>query len=423
MKTTMLGNRVSLLATVCSALLYLSMGHNVQATDVTSPATVIATSAPFVELRQTGDGGMIPAYSWTVESNETEFSVRDLTAGQFPIQVTAGALSNSLRVSTNRRVGLGTSTPQKNLHISDMGGTPTVRFDNGSFVWDVEADQIGFSITDTNAGTTPFTVLQGSGRVGLGILTPATLLHAHKSAESSIAETLARFEVADDALGRLDINNSSSSNATFIPRIQGRSGSSVAALITEGLITTDVGTSPAIVYNAAKIAGGAVVNRPLVVYRNNNTAKVTIAANGDVTATSFITASSRTLKDNIVDLDSGRAVEALKQLKPVEFVYKDDATSEKRVGFIAEDVPEIVATADRTAVPIMDVVALVTRIVKDQQQIIGDQQQRIERQSRSIEAQQKTIDAQNNANSEHKKAMDELMRRLVALESRIPAKE
>src|SRR6185369_15118095 len=115
-----------------------------------------------------------------------------------------------------------------------------------------------------------------------------------------------------------------------------------AALINETLITNDVGASPAIVYNAALGAGGPLVTRPLVVYRNNSVAKVTVHANGNVTATSFTNSSSRELKDTICDLTSDKAAAALRQLTPVEFVYKDDETADLRIGFIAEDVPDLI---------------------------------------------------------------------------------
>lgn len=148
-------------------------------------------------------------------------------------------------------------------------------------------------------------------------------------------------------------------------------------------------------------AGGALSVRPLVVYRNNSVAKVTIAANGNVTGTSFISSSSRDLKDKIADLPSDKAAAALRELNPVEFVYKDDETADPRIGFIAEDVPDLIAEPDRKSVPVMDVVALVTRVVKDQQQTIDEQKM-------SIAQQQKTI--------------DELMKRLQALESLASAK-
>src|ERR1043165_8504058 len=98
-------------------------------------------------------------------------------------------------------------------------------------------------------------------------------------------------------------------------------------MIFEGVITNDAGTGPAIAFNAADNVEGTVKSRPLVVFRNDNVAKVTIKANGTVTATSFRPSPSRELKKNIVELDSRVAAEAFEQLAPVEFVYKEDANS------------------------------------------------------------------------------------------------
>jgi len=57
-------------------------------------------------------------------------------------------------------------------------------------------------------------------------------------------------------------------------------------------------------------------------------------------------ASSREYKTDIKKLSTQKAIDALKQLDPVEFAYKAD-TEEKHVGFIAEDAPELVATKDK----------------------------------------------------------------------------
>jgi hypothetical protein len=274
--------------------------------------------------------------------------------------------------------------------------------------WDVEAGGTGFDIKDASAGTNPFTILPGApnsslfvtaiGNVGLGTSSPSTQFHVQKAAQAGVAESIARFDIADDTIGKLEINNVSAGNGIFHPRLRGTTASQAVALTMEGLITSDVGGNPVVAYDAARRGGGAVVTRPLVVFRNNTVVKAKVAANGDMFATSFQASSSRELKDRIVDLDSQKASEALRQLNPVEFVYKDDATGEGRVGFIAEDVPEIVANIDRKSVPVMDVVALVTRVVKDQQQ---------------------TIDEQKKSLDEQKQTIDELMKRFNALESRM----
>ena len=47
------------------------------------------------------------------------------------------------------------------------------------------------------------------------------------------------------------------------------------------------------------------------------------------------------------------------------------------VGFIAEDVPELVATKDRKAMSAMDVVAVLTKAVQEQQDTLEEQQRTI----------------------------------------------
>ena len=54
-------------------------------------------------------------------------------------------------------------------------------------------------------------------------------------------------------------------------------------------------------------------------------------------------ASSRELKENVEDLGVAEAQEALRELAPVKYNYTADK-EEKHVGFIAEDVPDLVAS-------------------------------------------------------------------------------
>jgi hypothetical protein len=80
-------------------------------------------------------------------------------------------------------------------------------------------------------------------------------------------------------------------------------------------------------------------------------------------------ASSREYKDNISKLDTEKAMATLKAMEPVTFNYKADK-SEKHVGFIAEDVPSLVATKDRKGLSSMDMVAVLTKVVQEQQKTI-----------------------------------------------------
>ena len=82
-------------------------------------------------------------------------------------------------------------------------------------------------------------------------------------------------------------------------------------------------------------------------------------------------ASSREYKTDIKQLTAEKAIDTLTQLNPVEFAYKADL-KEKHVGFIAEDAPDIVASKDRKGMSPMDVVAVLTKVVQEQQKTIAE---------------------------------------------------
>ena len=71
-----------------------------------------------------------------------------------------------------------------------------------------------------------------------------------------------------------------------------------------------------------------------------------LKATGNVYANNIQQSSSRELKENIAELSGKEAVEALKNLNPVKFNFKADSDRNRHIGFIAEDVPELVATSD-----------------------------------------------------------------------------
>ncbi len=100
--------------------------------------------------------------------------------------------------------------------------------------------------------------------------------------------------------------------------------------------------------------------------------------------------SSRKFKKEIRKLDSEKAFSAFTVLEPVTYKYK--GTDELRVGFIAEDVPELVANRDRKSLVAMDIVAVLTKVVQEQEKRIEEQQSLIEEQQREIKKQQGRIE-------------------------------
>jgi hypothetical protein len=107
-------------------------------------------------------------------------------------------------------------------------------------------------------------------------------------------------------------------------------------------------------------------------------------------------ASSRSLKENIESLSTGEALDALTKLNPVKYNYKVDKT-DKHVGFIAEDVPDLVAASDRKGLSPMDVTAVLTKVVQEQQNMIQEQQK---------------------VNQEYKRIISELQERIANLEKK-----
>ena len=88
-------------------------------------------------------------------------------------------------------------------------------------------------------------------------------------------------------------------------------------------------------------------------------------------------ASSRAYKENIISLTTEKANKTLDGLNPVEYNYKIDK-EDKHVGFIAEDVPELVATKDRKGLSPMDIVAVLTRVVQEQKNTIAELSKKVD---------------------------------------------
>ncbi len=85
----------------------------------------------------------------------------------------------------------------------------------------------------------------------------------------------------------------------------------------------------------------------------------------------WINASSRALKENIKPLSTKEALTAFNKLQPVTYNYKSDK-KEQVVGFIAEDVPELVAIKSRDGLSSMDMVAVLTKVVQEQDKSLAE---------------------------------------------------
>ena len=102
------------------------------------------------------------------------------------------------------------------------------------------------------------------------------------------------------------------------------------------------------------------------------TNKLHVVGNGYFTGT-VTTGSSRSLKKDIEPLSEKEAISALQELKPIKYFYKADDKDQK-LGFVAEDVPGLVAENDRKSLSSMDLATLAITVIQKQQKMIENLQ-------------------------------------------------
>ncbi len=314
-----------------------------------------------IHFMDTSNSASFPSNDWRIVANDTSnggsnyLAIEDSNAGTQVFRVDAGAGANALRVDSQGDVGIGTATPVVELHVAD-GDSPTLRLEqNGSSgftpqTWDVAGNETNFFVRDaTNGSRLPFKIKPGApdnslfvaanGNIGIGTASPSFVMHAVRSG-ANVAY------VAQRSAGATTFMNATASFGQF----------------------------------------GTTTDHPLRLLVNTDT-KMTLNADDSLTMASgatcsaggaWLNASSRELKDGVRSLSAGEAHDVLDGLEPVHFRYKNDET-ENNVGFIAEDVPDMVATKDRKSLSSMDIVAVLTKVVQDQQSTIVQLEERLER--------------------------------------------
>ncbi len=103
-----------------------------------------------------------------------------------------------------------------------------------------------------------------------------------------------------------------------------------------------------------------------------------LEVNGALTYWSVAQVSSRKLKKNILDISAEEAVQSLAQLNPVKYNLKADKDNNLHLGFIAEDVPDLVASRDRQTISNDHIVALLTKVIKEQEKRLLELAEKVE---------------------------------------------
>ena len=198
-----------------------------------------------------------------------------------------------------------------------------------------------------------------NGYVGIGTTTPEATLDVNGTVRTRNAVT-AHFvgATSDSALKMMDIgvNNSDASQKSDVGFQMGN--------LRENFAWVFRTWEPSKGFAIAKYGNGA--KKEFMLYDTDPTNPRTVVlklGNGASCDGTWNDASSRELKQNIRPLSDEEALKAFEQLRPVTYAYKANP-DEFRVGFIAEDVPDLVANNNRKSLSAMDMVALLAKVVQ-----------------------------------------------------------
>jgi hypothetical protein len=322
-----------------------------------------------IKFQDTSNSSSFPSNDWQITANEStngglnKFSIDDVDGNKIPFTIEAGAPSHSLYVESSGEVGFGIQEPVVELHIAD-GDTPTVRLDQdgsggwGTHVWDVAGNETNFFIRDvTNGSKLPFRIIPGA---------PTSSLYITSS-------------------GKIGLNKAGANTNLHIVDI----GNVAPGIQLDYTVPDSIDQDWQIIGDSPNFRIYDVTNTKDLLTVEASSGNVLIAGNLEL-------GSSRSYKDNIRDLTTNEALETLQDLRPVAYNLKADP-EELSVGFIAEDVPDLVAVNGRRSLSPMDIVGVLTKAVQEQQSTIEQQQATISELSQKLlelERRMGTLDAQ-----------------------------
>ncbi len=313
---------------------------------------------------------------------------------------------------TGEQVTLTSATPQVTF-IDNVGpDTRTFRF------LGFDAD---FRFEDITAQTIPFLISGGAptGSIRVGATGQVGINNFFPDANSQL-------DVRSTLLNGLLLKSTTSSGhylrvenaeGVFRSGVQGNGDAQFGALgSTKGLNLLAGGSSKMTINAAGQVSfGNPPPTVPVTDAMNTSTgAHLTVAG-------VWTNNSSRAAKQDIEPITSEQARDTVRALQPMTYRYKVQP-EEPYAGFIAEDVPVLVATSDRKSLAAMDFVAVLTKVVQDQDKLLEDERKLNAEQRQELDQQRQVSTQQQELLTAQQAALAALTKRLVDLEQKSAGK-
>jgi hypothetical protein len=341
--------------------------------------------------------GTFPSQDWQLTANDSasggsnKFSIEGVSpSATVPFTIEAGSTTNSIYIDSTGRVGFRTSTPVLDIHIA-TSNTPAIRLEqnnSGGFTaqtWDIAGNEANFFVRDVTGGSTlPLRIRPGAptssidisadGDVGIGTGAPASKLDVdsgkitiggHNIGERASDATDLEVQSLRNTIYGIDSDNNSTNASFSISR--NSDPNSVIFVAREDFLTGINRQTPSFPLHVGTDA------------TNGNGAHVTPVG-------IWTDGSSRLNKENIRSLATEDAIATLVGLEPVRYTGRNAPDNEEYLGFIAEDVPELVAMNSRTGLSPMDIVAVLTKVAQEQQKTITELRQELDQVRQKVQA-------------------------------------